>query len=617
MLQVENDVLKDELEENRAKTIPTMRDGKTINSAVRQCVYFCTTRQVSIRNISPVIRYCVEKLGGQKLGKLPDASTCERMVPEMRELSKLHIGEELASSTDTTLKYDGTSKKRRHFSEVQIANSARTFTVGIKEIPRGDADSYVDSINASIDSVSNTCKQPELTNNIINNIANTMTDRHIVNKSANQKLANTADTNINNFYCGMHPLDTFAKTADKTTKAWEDEMNPSGVTMSFKKRGCSAAFALIQAMCRLCFKDGAGLPTEIKAHLQMNGIKTNPLQSIMGSHFHVYFFNAGACFFLKGYILEFITKVWAPTNECLRAVKHDLETENCITACRALGLVGKYLTGPWMRLIESDVGILELNHYYCEAVETLRKWSHDATDVVKGCAPPIFEDISMSKDGVFAALTKPSSSDVSTCQLLQRLFHNIGEDCNRQLADQLPGGKYSQPDEELQRQAESCIGHNISGERVFGQLDFELKRAPSANITYTESKIMYRNNNTEEWLSSSAEKEVLLKTAREQAKLSHEDIQRQKHVDQLRKQQLEEKRNNLIKKDDDLRVSRETLLEDISRHGGLWKSEEEMNNNLKDKSKTQQMISVKLQLNVRKKIIQQKGSPGFYFTKVT
>lgn len=118
-----------------------MRDGKTFNSSVRECVYFCTSRQVSVNNISPVIRYCVEKMSGKKLGKLPDPSTCERMVPEMREISKFQLGEELSSATGTTLKYDGTSKKRRHFSEVQIATAIDTYTVGIKEIARGDADS--------------------------------------------------------------------------------------------------------------------------------------------------------------------------------------------------------------------------------------------------------------------------------------------------------------------------------------------------------------------------------------------------------------------------------------------------------------------------------------------
>ena len=33
------------------------------------------------------------------------------------------------------------------------------------------------------------------------------------------------------------------------------------------------------------------------------------------------------------------------------------------------------------------------------------------------------------------------------------------------------------------KQSQSCIGNNISGERVFGQLNYQMKRAPNAKIT--------------------------------------------------------------------------------------------------------------------------------------
>ena len=38
---------------------------------------------------------------------------------------------------------------------------------------------------------------------------------------------------------------------------------------------------------------------------------------------------------------------------------------------------------------------------------------------------------------------------------------------DRQLADQLPGGKFWKPAEELREQAKSCVSHNILGERKF------------------------------------------------------------------------------------------------------------------------------------------------------
>lgn len=90
----------------------------------------------------------------------------------------------------------------------------------------------------------------------------------------------------------------------------------------------------------------------------MQGIKKNPLQSIIANRFHVNFLNGGACFFLRPYLSDFLSRVWSPCNSCQKAVKNDFEAEHCVIGCRALGLVGKNLTGPWMRMVEQDLGAL-------------------------------------------------------------------------------------------------------------------------------------------------------------------------------------------------------------------------------------------------------------------
>ena len=290
--------------------------------------------------------------------------------------------------------------------------------------------------------------------------------------------------------------------------------------------------------------------------------------------------------------------------------------EDCLVECRALGLVGKYLTGPWMRLVEQDIGILELNKHYNEAVDALAKFSKDAIQVVNGRAPPVFKDVPMVKDEIFKVLTENSDLDTQTSALLTRLFGSILEDCLRQLKEQLPGGKYDEPTEEVRRQAQSCTGNNISGERVFGQLDYQLKRAPNANVTYSESKLMYSNNATEKWLDEKADgptKEALLSRARQQARTAQEcDRRRQHDIEQQRQQHLKEKRIEMEKKEQDSRESREALIDELAQHGGLWKTEEQMNINLRDKTSAQKLFAMKVQLNVRKKILQQKAASDLF-----
>ena len=119
--------------------------------------------------------------------------------------------------------------------------------------------------------------------------------------------------------------------------------------------------------------------------------------------------------------------------------------------------------------------------------------------------------------------------------------------------------------DELMSQAESCVCHNISDERVFGQLDHELKRAPNAGITYGESKIMYKNNSTEERKGkrSRADKENPLQTARVESRKSvKKDKHRQRQIEEQKREHLESKRKEAERKEEGLRDSREALLDD-------------------------------------------------------
>ena len=72
---------------------------------------------------------------------------------------------------------------------------------------RGDADSYVEAITASVDNIAKSCREPALRKAILNNVANTMTDRHKINMCASRRLEDEVQNEqLNNFYCGMHPL---------------------------------------------------------------------------------------------------------------------------------------------------------------------------------------------------------------------------------------------------------------------------------------------------------------------------------------------------------------------------------------------------------------------------
>ncbi|XP_071959561.1 uncharacterized protein [Antedon mediterranea] len=570
------------------------------------------------------LQYAVEELGCMKIGILPDAVTCLRMLREMREISRIQVSEVLESAKDTTLKYDGTNKKGTHYLEVQIADQDATYTTGITRLPSGTASANTQGILQTFEDLGaasqatggSTSKQ-----HILNKISNTMTDRCGVNKAVNKELVESMSAgsqHLNEFFCGMHPLDTFAKSCDKSVSTWEQDNLPAEhKSMSFRRRSLSGAQSFIVAVCKLCFNNAVGVPAEIDVYLKRKGIKvTNILSPIMGNRFHILYRNAGAVHLLLPHIVEFLTKVWPPTNDLQRAVLFDSKTAEYLTGCRALGLIGKYVSGPWMRLVERDQNILDLNMPFTLAVNKMEEWKLNTSVLVKGEADCLFADVPIIKDAVFYNLTATREDDQQVETVLSMLLDVIIDVCKRQLDDQLPGGIHHDPSDSLKQQAKSCVGNNISGERVFGLLDHYVKRAPNASLSYIESKIVYKLNRTSDWLAMKPieEREELLSKARILCLRSKRiNAERSETLTMQKKQHLDDKQKEIIGRADRARLLNENLLNDLMQYGGLWQNDISMNSNLEVlTSKKRQLIALKAQLNVRKKILNQKADPSLF-----
>ena len=219
---------------------------------------------------------------------------------------------------------------------------------------------------------------------------------------------------------------------------------------------------------------------------------------------------------------------------------------------RALGLVTKYITGPWQRLAEQpNLGILDMNSAFQDGIIRLRKWSVDALPLVSGQAESIFNDVAIKKDVIFDSLTASRADDKRTADVLQNIISDFIPVYERQLHSQLLGGKYNNPSEKLLSEAASCSATNISGERVFVMLDFHTRRTPKAKLDHLEAKIMFGENKTGPWLGSksTSQKACLIKAARKEAvtykKLCHE---RHKSVLAEKALLLKEKQFQIAKK---------------------------------------------------------------------
>ena len=81
-----------------------------------------------------------------------------------------------------------------------------------------------------------------------------------------------------------------------------------------------------------------------------------------GNRFNIIFYNAGIVYYLQKKCKK-VFNVFEE-NRLLAAVHYDLNVPSFIAGCRALGLIGKLLTGPLWRLLVQVKNLLELNKYY-------------------------------------------------------------------------------------------------------------------------------------------------------------------------------------------------------------------------------------------------------------
>ena len=88
-----------------------------------------------------------------------------------------------------------------------------------------------------------------------------------------------------------------------------------------------------------------------------------------------------------------LQNVQVPKNDVQIAINNALKLQPIQDGLLAMGLVGKHVTGPWMRLVGREWPILEMNTSYVEAVEKLEAWSQDATPLLDEESPCIFNAV--------------------------------------------------------------------------------------------------------------------------------------------------------------------------------------------------------------------------------
>ena len=112
-------------------------------------------------------------------------------------------------------------------------------------------------------------------------------------------------------------------------------------------------------------------------------------------------------------------------NNLLKAVSKDLEINSYIAGCRALGLIDKYVTGPFWRLLSKIRNVASLNTFYQDIEKLCKQISLDATEFLQGKVTFFneFEEDLINRDKIFESLMEPNDElDELTKQILEIIF---------------------------------------------------------------------------------------------------------------------------------------------------------------------------------------------------
>ena len=148
---------------------------------------------------------------------------------------------------------------------------------------------------------------------------------------------------------------------------------------------------------------------------------------------------------------------------------------------------------------------------------------------------------------------------------------------------------------------------NSIAERNFGMLDRFIKEKPNANMITYVSIIINRTNKIPEWRKKliPEKRSLMMKWARESFSKQYQDFkQRRMEIRKAKNEKQSDKIEEARKKESRTRLMKEKLCAEISKYGGLWLTEEQIEAKLAEvETDSEKRAALKCQLQFRQKVI--------------
>eukprot|EP00112_Aurelia_sp_Birch-Aquarium-sp1_P020961 Seg5518.2 transcript_id=Seg5518.2/GoldUCD/mRNA.D3Y31 product="hypothetical protein" protein_id=Seg5518.2/GoldUCD/D3Y31 len=426
------------------------------------------------------------------------------MAREWGVISQLQCAEALVADNNATIAFDATTQEGVHINALIITTETKTLACAIDELPGGCAEDYSNHIVDSLDDlaklyvqINNNATYQETRCKMIDTIKNTMTDRVAANHAAIRLVNEHWGKSLNELYCNLHPLDSISTCCRAALKKEEKDHK------SLYGKDCVAGNIVLQVN-KLRYKDGKGDPKGFVVFLESKNLPRGLLPRYRGNRLHIVFH---ICRILIHHYDKFLSFFQDGTScgGLRKAIYEDFSSGVAQREMLILGLIGKYLTGPWMKKFyvapeNQTIDVLGAIKLIKEVNTRIKEQALDAESFLDRQTD--FFDDKISKDDTTLAALKHRGQPIfdRSCVIMVKESLKAASDViQRQYK------KYFDEDvlpDILEEETKSCRLNNIDCEEIMGMFSAAKNRAPNATLCYLSSKMRSKKNNTVSYLDN-------------------------------------------------------------------------------------------------------------------
>ena len=506
------------------REIQLFKNGRYVNE-IRMVYYDLLSMNVSIDNCKHVVKTVLETLTNRQIDRLPQKSVAATMMVEARLLPQMQASEAMLQGDCNVLHTDGTKLRFEELSSWQVTTESGSYSLGMEDMLSGSAlcffETFRDLLKEIADLLVPPGEQDVRIAELLGSIKAVMTDRHIVNCSFVEQLQEWRKevlpliierynelpddekdkvARMNHVFCGLkHVVHNLGTAADAAVKEWVKIAAVIDKHSGFVTKNSRIYDMLfeISKLCSVAHGDQRNGKAVAWSDYLSDIKKTNYIVSFLHHRFNIYFVLGGAVCYHRNDLKNFLKNTQDSENFLLTSIAADIENKIYLAGFRSLGIFNKLVSGPLFRLLEEEGHIFELNNVWLQLRILLEHCLKNSSVLLEGeCFLP---NGKVTKDDVYCELFK-DSGDLELDALTQECLEMICCSClvlvNRQLADQLPGGKFYLPSDDIVTETAICPRTNILSERDFAQMDRKVSQKPNISTISASGVIIFLNNKT-------------------------------------------------------------------------------------------------------------------------